>query len=383
MPQDTTDPVEQSRTIGNRVGIKRDSTDARTYATALIRQMQTEGLIWAVAPVELGGPGLSVEQTARIVAHVARLSPSAGLIYAMHMSQALTVVRHAKDNAYICDQLHRFIADQTLVASGTSEKNVGGDIFGSVCTIARGDGDRLSLVKESPNISYMDLAGAILVSAMSEGDKGTRTQVLVCLETADLTAEEGPATGFLGMNGILNLPYTLTASFSPDAIFADDYPVIARETMTPSVHIFWAACWSGIASAALDKARHYLGTQKLPDEDFSAALRIELSQLVDKHYVMNALIRDGAVDFDKHDASVAMGMGHTARVKRLKTVCSQNLEDICMGVLGILGMRGYADTGPYSLAEIVRDALSARVMISNYRLLTSNAKIERFVLEKI
>jgi acyl-CoA dehydrogenase len=383
MPHDPPNLVELSRTLGNRVGMKRDSTDTRTFATALLQQMIADGLIWAVAPVDIGGPGLSVEDTARIVANVARLSPSAGLIYAMHMSQALTVVRHAQDNAYIAGQLRRFVADQTLVASGTSEKNVGGDIFGSVCTVARQDDGRLSLIKESPNISYMDLAGAILVSAMIERDNGTKSQVLACLETADLTVEPGAATGFLGMNGILNLPYRLSATFPEAALFGDEYSVIARETMTPSVHIFWAASWSGIASAALDKARHYLGTQKLPDEDFSTALRIELSQLVDKHYVMNALIRDGAVDFDRHDASVAMGMGHTARVKRLKTVCSQNLEDICLGVLGILGMRGYAESGPYSLAEIIQDALSARVMISNYRLLTSNAKIERFVLEKI
>jgi alkylation response protein AidB-like acyl-CoA dehydrogenase len=112
-------------------------------------------------------------------------------------------------------------------------------------------------------------------------------------------------------------------------------------------------------------------------------MRSELSRLVDKHYAMNALIRDAVAAFDDKESVGAMGMAHTADVKRLKVLCSDYLTEICLGALGLLGIRGYAEEGGYSLSEILRDALSARVMISNYRLLTSNAKIERFVEERL
>ncbi len=159
--------------------------------------------------------------------------------------------------------------------------------------------------------------------------------------------------------------------------------MIARDTMTPGIHILWASLWSGIACSALDKAKTYIVKEAPAEDDVAGLMRTELSRLIDKHYEMNALIRDAIIEFDDRGRGGAMGMGHTARVKRLKTVCSELLQDVCFGALGLIGIRGYADAGPYSLSSELRDALSARVMISNYRLLTSNAKIERYLEESL
>jgi hypothetical protein len=59
------------------------------------------------------------------------------------------------------------------------------------------------------------------------------------------------------------------------------------------------------------------------------------------------------------------------------------LEEICIGSLSVIGFAAYAEKGKFSLSEIIRDALSARVMISNYRLLLANSAIERFVEETL
>ena len=72
-----------------------------------------------------------------------------------------------------------------------------------------------------------------------------------------------------------------------------------------------------------------------------------------------------------------------ARINRVKVVCSRLLNEICLGALGIIGIRGYATGGPYSLAEPLADALSAPIMVSNYRLSMNNAKIEGFVEETL
>jgi acyl-CoA dehydrogenase len=376
--------LELSRTLGERLAYKRQPGDEKAFADAILAQLAQDRLLWVVASGGDDEPPLSLHDTAQITSEIARLSGSAGLIYAMHMSQALTLVRHSGNSAFLQGLLQRLVRDQVLVASGTSEKGVGGNIFGSVCTVAEGADGQLTIQKDSPNISYLDHAGAILITAIQPTSSDQTTQVLVAAEMDNITLQPGAAAGFLGMRGILNRPWAVTATFCKEAIFPTAYPQIARDTMTPSVHILWAALWSGLAGAALDKAKVAIAKAPAADKEAAEIIRGELSRLVDKHFMMNALVRDAIVAFDG-DAlqSDGMGMVHTARVKRLKVVCSDLLTDICLGALGLIGLPGYAEDGPLSLSEIVRDALSARVMISNYRLLASNAPIERYLTDKL
>jgi acyl-CoA dehydrogenase len=363
--------------------------------------MRADRLLAVVVPAEFGGPGLGVGATARIVFHVARVSGSAGLIYAMHMSQALSVVRHGR-GAFFEDFQRRMVQDQILIASGTSEKGVGGDIFGSICSVeeaaAGGDG-LLAVTKESPNISYVDHAGALLVSAnrpttKSPTAKGRRRQVLIVAEAGRTAFSASREAQFLGMRGILNKPWDFTARFPEAAIFAQDFPAIARATMTPSIQIFWAALWSGIAWTVLDRTKRFVG-QELPEEgEVTPVMRHELTRLINRHYVMNALIRDAIAEYDaasapanaSADASRAaqgLGFGLATRINRLKIVTSECLNEICQGAIGIGGIRGYATDGPYSLAEPLADALSAPIMVSNFRLAMNTAKLESLVDETL
>jgi hypothetical protein len=104
---------------------------------------------------------------------------------------------------------------------------------------------------------------------------------------------------------------------------------------------------------------------------------------VDRQYALGALIRDAVADYEDAQAAQGLGLRRTARVKRLKTAGSEIVEQVCLGALALIGLPAYALEGPFSLAEPLRDALSARVMISNYRLLDANAQIERYVEEDI
>jgi acyl-CoA dehydrogenase len=244
MTAQTEDPVELSRTLGQRLDLAREPGDEKAFADAILAQLAKDRLLWVVAPNDKGGTPLSIGDTARITFNIARLSGSAGLIYAMHMSQALTIVRHGRGSAFFSDFVQRLAQDQALVASGTSEKGVDGDIFGSICTIEDGLDGVLVVTKESPIISYMDHAGAILVTAMRTQANGRKSQALVAVKTEDIEFQPGPAMSFLGMRGIVNRPFAFTARFREEAIFPETYPVIARATMTPSVHIFWAALWT-------------------------------------------------------------------------------------------------------------------------------------------
>lgn len=379
------DPRSLSRTLKDRFCVTRIPGDDKAYADGLLHQLQSDRLIWAMAPRQNGGSGFSLKDTARLTFDIATLSGSAGLIYAMHASQALSVVRHGGASSFFHDFLDRMAGGQMLIASGTSEKGVGGDIFHSLCRLEAADDGFFALKKESPNISYLDHAGAVLITAMQGDQAGRESQVLVAAETSQMTLEPGRGSGFLGMKGILNRSYRIGARFPREAIFAEPYPVIARQTMTPSIHILWAALWSGMAYHALKKAKTFIAKEAHGDAAMAANARSELSRLADKHFIMNRLIANAADLFDHGAGSggEAMGLSSTASIKRLKIVASELLEEIMLGALALMGMRAYAEDGPYSLAEPLRDALSARIMISNMRLRTANAEIERFVDDRL
>ncbi len=377
--------MARARTLGERVAAQRSGLDEKAFTDLILAELRADGLISAVVPSTHGGHGMGLGDVARVTQHIARVSGSAGLIYAMHMSQLLTLVRHGRDNPFFDDLLRRAARDQILFASGTSEKGVGGDILHSLCSIDDTPDGRLSVTKEIPNISYVDHAGVVLISCMRPGGKKA-TQVLVAAETAGIAFTPGRETGFIGMRGIQNRSYQLTARFEPAAIFAQPYPVIARETMAPSIHIFWAALWSGIARHALDVARTFVA-KEMAEGEVAAVVRHDLTRLADMHHAMNALIRDAIADEERRmsgePAVGATGLAPAARSNRLKVTCSRLVNEICQGALEVIGIRGYAVDGPYSLSEPLRDALSGSLMVSNYRLSANNAKIERFIEEEL
>jgi len=373
------EPVRLARTLAERAAAPPTAAGERAHVNALIAQLQVDRLVWAPAPRAVGGLDCAVGDLARVTFHLARLSGSLGLIYAMHASQALTLLRHGGE-PFLEQLLRRLIDGQSLVASGTSEKGLGGDIFTSLCTV-EAEGEGFVVIKDSPNISYLDHAKVVLMTASRPGPRDRRTQVLIAAETDRMEIAPGPDAQLMGMRGILNRPYRLTARFGEAAVFRDPYPVIARATMTPAIHILWAALWSGLAAAALGKAQAFLAERAPKEAGAVEVFAAELSRLVDRHYVLNALIRDAVAAFDQGAAAGALGLVQTARAKRLKTQASGLATEVCLGALGLIGMSGYFEGGPYSLAAIVQDVLSAPVMISNQRLVMANAAVERFIEE--
>lgn len=380
----TTDYVELSRTLADRIDCANGSGHERDYTDAIVQQLRDDQLISVAVPPSHGGPGLGTAEIARITCNISRVSACAGLIYAMHMSQAFSVIRHAPATPFFDDFIRRMLSDQMLIGSGTSETGVGGDIFGSICTVEDAGDGALRIVKETPIISYFQHAGAVLITAMREIG-GKKRQVLVVGEKPGMEWIDGKEMHLMGMRGIVNQGFTLTTRFNEDAIFPEDFPAIQRVTMTPVINIFWAAVWSGIAWQALDRTKRYLAKSGTKDPEVAPVIRYDLSDLMNKHYIMNAIIRDAIAEdaANQADADMTQRMAQTARNARMKIICSDLLQDICRGAMDIIGMGSYAIDSPFSMAELMSDALSAKLMVSNYRLAARNAKIERFLEEAI
>jgi len=348
------DWIARAAGLAAATGLKRRPGDEKAFADALLTQMRGAGLLSVMVPPAFGGPGLSLADTARITERIARQSGSAGLIYAMHMSQALSVVRHGR-GPFFEDLQRRMVRDQILIASGTSEKGPGGDIFTSIASVEVTAGDEVAGSKESPNISYLDHAGAILLTANMAQPKGPPRQVLIALEMKHVEVTVPYPVSFMGMRGILNQPAQLAFRAPRAAVFPDLFAPIARRTMTPSIHVLWAALWSGIAWAALDKARAFVRTEIAGGTDAATLAQHDLSVLINRHYAMNAMIRDTIAACEADTGATGIGFAAAARINRLKVCCSDWLNEICTGALRLIGIRGYATGGyvgtPGSMAD--------------------------------
>lgn len=374
--------LEKADSLARRLAITRQPGDEKAYADALLAQMRQDRLLSVMVPPAFGGPGLGLAETARITERIARHSGSAGLIYAMHMSQALSVVRHGL-GSFFEEFQRRMVCEQLLLASGTSEKGPGGDIFASIATLEDRPDGRIGGRKESPNISYLDHAGAILLTANLARPGAAARQVLVVLDMADVRVTAPHRSGFLGMRGILNQPVALEFDAPQAAIFPGPFAAVARQTMTPSIHVFWAALWSGIAWSAIDRARRFVRQEIAPGTEPATMARYELSAIINRHAGMNAMIRDTIALCEADPTSGNIGLGTSAQINRLKICCSELVVEICLRVLQLIGLRGYAAGGPYSLAEPLADALSAPIMVSNTRLQLNTAAVEAFVDEAL
>lgn len=377
----TSEFIELSKTVAERAGAKKTPGKEKEFCDAMILQMREDKLFSVSVSKELGGPGLGVADIARITFEIARQSGSAGLIYAMHMSQAYSLTTHG-NTPFLKDLQKRLHEDQLLIASGTSEKGPGGDILTSICEIDE-SGAKMSVVKESPNISYVDHAGLILVTANRINAKGKKKQVLIAADVVRDKFEAGFQAGLLGMRGIFNSSYKFEVEFAEEAIFAEDFASVARGSMTPSIQIFWAALWSGLSWHMIDKAKAFVAKEIPQDADITPVIEHEMTRVVDIHHTMNAMIRDAIGAYEARDQASDLGFGLSAQINRLKVNCSEQLNEIGQRCLGIIGIRGYAMGGPYSLAEPIADAMSAPIMVSNFRLTLNTSKIERFVDERL
>ena len=373
--QSTPDFFKISKTIGKTLA---SNLSSQQRTEAILTQMQEAKLLSIVVPKELGGANLSLRDAAKIVFNISKTSASVGLIYAMHLSQILCLVRHTENSTFLTECLKKLTAQQGLVASVASETAVGGDIFGSRCTIMTKK-DKLFLEKSTPNISYANTASAFLITALDTRGKRP-VQRLIYTDAEQTGLKVLHENIFLGMQGIVNRSYEVSATFSQSSIFQATFPIIARETMTPATHLLWSAVWSGIAAHALDIAQCFVGKELKNDSLTQKTMALKLSTLVNMHHTMNALIRDALYTWESEDKS-ALGFAAAAQFNRLKVLCSETVNDICYQALVICGLRGYAENGPYSLSEIIRDALSAPLMVSNHRLIHNTVTIEKFVEE--
>jgi acyl-CoA dehydrogenase len=373
-----TDLSNQAERIGVKVaGVAADEVDRDArFPTEAFEALREESFLSVLIPTELGGRGVTVGQVADIVFQLGRHCASTAMIFAMHQIQVASIVRHGR-SPFFRDYLADVAERQLLLASATTEIGVGGDVRTSVCTVERDAAGDIHLEKLAPVISYGEHADGILATARRSPESPPNDQVLVLCRSPGLTLEPISGWDTLGFRGTCSLGFRLVAEGGAELILDDAYGDISSRTMLPVSHILWSSVWLGLATSAVDKARHFVRTEARKKPGITPPSALRLAELLAQLQRMEELVRGTARQYDEmcHDLDALDGMGFAITMNSLKVSTSTLVVEIINRAMAICGMAGYREDSPYSLGRTLRDAHGAAVMVNNDRINSNTAQM--------
>jgi acyl-CoA dehydrogenase len=381
-------PLMQSQEFGQLIASTRkvaaevaarhaDEVDAQARfpheSIAALRELK---LLSAAVPASLGGYGCSLGQQGQLCAAMAQGCSASGMVLAMHLIEVACIARHGSASPYFIDVMNRIVAEQTLIASVTSEVGTSGDTRSSICAVER-DGDRFTLEKAATTVSYGQHADALLVTARRAPDATAGDQVLVYLEKGDYTLTPTSAWDTLGMRGTCSPGGQLSAQGPVERIVPGGFADSSAQTMVPYSHTLWSALWWGIASDAIARAAAFIraAARRTPGitPASAGALAVAIADLQSMHHHWTRC----AAEFDAlaDDRDPLMTMSWPLKMNNLKIQASEAAPRIVHQALQVIGVMGYKNDSPFSVGRHYRDSLSAALMISNERLASKSASM--------
>lgn len=354
-----------------------DVDAASRFPSEAIDEARRQGLLGAPVPRGQGGLGYSMTDLCAVVERVGRECTATGMILAMHYSQLLCLVRHP-DNDYLRELMRRVASENLLLASATTEAVIGGDTRTSSCAV-RPDGEgRVSLQKNCPVISYGRTADAVFVTARRSEDAASSDQVLVAVDAGDLQLTLTRGWDALGMRGTCSEAFELSARTTADAVFPTPFEAISARTMLPAAHCLWASVWLGMATQAGLVARSVVqkAARKDPENPPPSALR--LAELEVDLQAMTDVVRSSVARFEAawDDQAATEAMQFAIAMNTLKVSAAEAVRRIVGDAMVIVGISGFANRSPVSLARLYRDSIGPSVMVNNDRILQHTATLQ-------
>ena len=349
------------------------------FPVEAVSALKEARLLGAGVPTDMGGGGCSLTELAAMCEALGRHCAATAMIFAMHQIQIGCLVRHGGGSDYVRQFLCQLTAEQLLVASVTSEVGVGGDMRSSRAA-AEVDGDALTLCKDATTISYGAQADALLVTARRAADSPPGDQVLVLLPKSDYTLEQTGNWDTFGMRGTCSPGFKLRASGRAAQIVPGTFADIAALSMVPYSHILWASAWTGLAKGAVAKTRACLRAEARRKPGVVPAGALPLAEVLTTVQLLEQSVRAACAEYERlasvpEGAEMLTTVGYALQMNNLKLSASSLVPDIVTRCLGICGIAGYKNDTPYSLGRHLRDAHSAALMVSNHRILATNASL--------
>ena len=340
------------------------------FPVEAIETMRAQQLLGAMVPAKFGGEGASVSDMAGICHRLGSACSSSAMIFAMHQVKVACLVRHGQGNAWREAMLRRLVEQQWLLASSTTEGGNGGNIRSSDAAVVAGP-TGFTYGREASVISYGEYADALVTTARRDPDAASSDQVLLWLLADDYTMERKQEWETLGMRGTCSRGFRIEASARSDQILDVPYSKIHTQTMMPVAHLLWSSAWTGIAAAAVERTRLFIrnamqqsGGKSPPGAAHFTEARRSLTAILSQ--VQSCLrMYEIAADDERTMSSLDM---QTA-LNLLKVEVSEGAVKTIMSAMRGCGLSGYRTDSPFSQGRLLRDALSAPIMINNDRIL--------------
>src|SRR5450755_1622111 len=369
------DLVARARAAADVAKSNASAVDAEArFPAEAFAELRKQRLLGVQVPQYLDGEGDTIAEIADVCYILGQSCSSTALIYAMHQIKMACIVRHFKNNAAHERILRRIVAEQLLMASSTTEGQAGGNVRSSEAAVEH-DGAQVTLERKATVISYAVEADGIVTTARRAADAPGNDQVLLVLLKSDYTLERLQVWDTLGMRGTHSEGFTLRARAAAGQILPEPYERIHAQTMVPFAHLLWGSVWAGIAAVATAKAqafvRHAVRQSNGQMPPGAAHFTQAVSSLRTLRGVLASTLRsyESAMTDEKAIASLEF----QAMITLTKVQVSELAVTTVMSSMRACGLSGFRNDTEFSIGRLLRDVLSAPIMISNDRILTNLA----------
>jgi acyl-CoA dehydrogenase len=337
-------------------------------------EIRKQRLLGIQVPQAQGGEGASIAEVADICYILGQACSSTALIYAMHQIKMACVVRHAKGSAALERILSRIAAEQLLMASSTTEGQGGGNVRSSEAAIEH-DGPNVTLERTATVISYAVDADGVVTTARRAKDAAASDQVLLVLLKADYTLERLQVWDTLGMRGTNSEGFTLRARAAAEQVMPEPYERIHAQTMVPFAHLLWGSVWAGIAAAAAGKAQAFIRQAMRSSNGQMPPGAPHFTQAVSSLRTLRGVLASNLRSYEAamSDEKAVSSLEFQAAITLTKVHASELAVATVLSSLRACGLSGYRNDTEFTIGRLLRDVLSAPIMINNDRILANLA----------
>ncbi|MGC2030247.1 MAG: acyl-CoA dehydrogenase family protein [Steroidobacteraceae bacterium] len=337
-------------------------------------EIRKQRLLGIQVPQAQGGEGASIAEVADICYILGQACSSTALIYAMHQIKMACIVRHAKGGAALERILSRIAAEQLLMASSTTEGQGGGNVRSSEAAIEH-DGPIVTLERTATVISYAVDADGVVTTARRDKDAAASDKVLLVLLKADYTLERLQVWDTLGMRGTNSEGFTLRARAAAEQVMPEPYERIHAQTMVPFAHLLWGSVWAGIAAAAAGKAQAFIRQAMRSSNGQMPPGAPHFTQAVSSLRTLRGVLASNLRSYEAamSDEKAVSSLEFQAAITLTKVHASELAVATVLSSLRACGLSGYRNDTEFTIGRLLRDVLSAPIMINNDRILANLA----------
>ncbi len=352
--------------------------DAR-FPTEAFDAIKAERLLSIFVPTRFGGDGVTVTELCRVCEQLGHYDGSVAMIFAMHQIQVACIVQNAADDAFFGSYLRELCDKQLVLASATTEVGVGGDVRSSICAV-NVEGDRFTLTKKAPVISYALDSDAIMVTCRSSETAPPGDQSVVLVKTADRELEEIAGWDTLGFRGTCSSGFVLKSQGAAEQVMPVAYAQVLSRSMHPVSHLTWGSLWTGLAASAVEMARNKVREEARKQPDVAPIAALRLSEVNELLFSMRSGLYEVIDEYEtllaRDDERAFEDYGFSIRVNNAKVRCSEMMVDIVTQAMAIVGISAYRNDSSKSLTRHLRDAHGAALMVNNDRIRQHNATMQ-------